>query len=54
MTRYIVTYYDGTHIIKDYPTDDQVKALVKKAKLAEIYGHENVWITDNLTEILVG
>lgn len=54
MSRYILKYYDGTNIIKDYPTDDHRKALAKKMKLAEIYGHENVWIVDNLIEILVG
>jgi len=54
MTRYIIAYYNGTQIVRDYPTGSMAKAVKKEMELAAIYGRENVWIVNNLTELLVG
>jgi hypothetical protein len=52
--RYLVKFYNGTKIINYFKTNKFSDAIACEGKLVEIYGKDNVWIADSITEIMVG
>ena len=52
--RYLVRYYNGTEIINDLITNNLPKAIEKQRELWEHYGVRNVWLVDNIKELMVG
>lgn len=52
--RYIVRVYDRESIKNVLWTNDHYEAISMERELRKIYGNDNVWIVDTITEILVG
>lgn len=52
--RYLVRYWNGNEIINDLITDNLPKAIEKQRELWEQYGVRNVWLVDNINELIVG
>ena len=52
--RYLVRYWNGNEIINDLLTNNLPKAIEKQRELWEHYGVHNVWLVDNIQELLVG
>ena len=52
--RYTVRFYNGIQIINELNTNNLSDAIDCESKLVEKYGKDNVWITDLITEIMVG
>lgn len=52
--RYLVRYWNGNEIINDLITDNLIKAIEKQRELWEHYGVHNVWMADNIEELIVG
>ena len=52
--RYTVKIVDEGVITNDLNTESYVEACQHESYAANVYGKENVWICDNLQEIMVG
>lgn len=54
--RYTVRVYDEKldYIKNVLSTNDHYEAISMERELRKIYGNDNVWIADSITEILVG
>ena len=54
--RYTVKVYDEKldYIKNVLSTNDHYEAISMERELRKIYGDDNVWIADTITEILVG
>ena len=54
MEQYTVRVNDEGVITNDLHTNNYVEALQHESYLAQVYGKDNVWICDNIQEIMCG
>ena len=52
--RYTVRYVENGVIYSDAPTNDLSRAIERELVLRKKYGIDQVWIVDNIQEIMVG
>jgi hypothetical protein len=51
---YTVKIVDEGVITNDLHTNDYAEALQHESYAAKVYGKDNVWICDNIQEVMVG
>ena len=51
---YTVKIVDEGVITNDLHTNDYVEALQHESYAANVYGKDNVWMCDNIQEVMVG
>ena len=54
MKQYTVRVNDEGVITNDLNTNNYVEALQHESYLTQVYGKDNVWICDNIQEVMCG